>query len=201
MTRMRVGVAALVVMVAVALFAGVAPAAVAQEDPADAAEDAAENATEDGEESKTEEEDDPVLELQQEDGAHIDTIERYDEYAMVTIDTEEPIVVTYPTQTREEIEANSAREIIAQEERIPEGETEIRVALTGESVFFGVGGSTVQVSGEKSSDAEIVTTLESTPSLVVGAVFGVGVAGIIAYRRRQKQLEEPIRASEVWRRK
>ncbi|QGA82015.1 hypothetical protein [Halomicrobium sp. LC1Hm] len=193
MTRIRVGAAALVVAVAVALLAGVAPAAVAQENPAPGNE----TATSDGETG----EDDLVLELQQEDDAHIDTIERYDGYAIVTIDASEPLTVTYPTQTRGEIEPNSAREIIAQKETITEGETEVRVALTGGKVFFGVGAATVQVSGDTSTDLDLVTTLESTPSLIVGAVFGVAVAGLIAYRRRQKQLEEPIRASEVWRRK
>jgi hypothetical protein len=142
--------------------------------------------------------DDPVLELQQSDAAVIHEIDRRDGEAIVTIRSTEPVTVSYPTQTREEIEANSAREIIAETERIPRGETQIRVALTGESVFFAVDGATVQVSGDKSVETEIVSTLNPTPSLVVGAVFGVIVTGYVAYSNRQKKLEEPVRAHEVW---
>jgi len=195
MTRIRVGVAALVVAVAVALFAGVAPA-VAQEDPVPGNETGNETA----EDAETGEED-PVLELQQTDNAHIDTIERYDGYAIVTIDAKEPITVSYPTQTRDEIGANEEREIIAQKETIPEGETEIRVALTGGGVFFGVDGATVQVSGDKSVDTEVVTTLSPTPALVTGAAAAALAMGYVAYRQRTKELEEPVRAHEVWRRK
>ncbi|RKS82186.1 hypothetical protein BDK61_1486 [Haloarcula quadrata] len=198
MTRMWVGVAALLA-VAVAVLAGVAPAAVAQENPTPGNE----TATSDGETVEDEEagEEDPVLELQQTDNAHIDTIERYDGYAIVTIDAKEPITVTYPTQTRDEIGPNEEREIIAEKETIPEGETEIRVALTGGSVFFGVDGATVQVSGDKSVDTEVVTTLSPTPALVTGAAAAALAMGYVAYRQRTKELEEPVRAHEVWRRK
>ncbi|WP_254838086.1 hypothetical protein [Natronomonas marina] len=192
MTRMRAGVAALVVAVGVALLAGVAPAVAQEADPGN------ETATEDGDASTETGEDDPVLELQQSDDAHIDTIERYDGYAIVTIDASEPVTVSYPTQTRDEIEANSAREIIAQKETIAEGETEIRVALTGGSVFFAVDGATVQVSGDKSVDTEVVTTLSPTPALVTGAAAAALAMGYVAYSNRKEELEEPIRAHEVW---
>jgi len=71
----------------------------------------------------------------------------------------------------------------------------------GQITQLSVDGNPVVIEGEGTADTSILTTLKPTPALVVGAVAGVVVAGIVAYRNRTEELTEPIRAHDVWERK
>ncbi|ELZ96465.1 hypothetical protein C440_04938 [Haloferax mucosum ATCC BAA-1512] len=71
----------------------------------------------------------------------------------------------------------------------------------GQITQISVDGQPVVIEGEGTGGGDVLSTIEPTPALILGAIGGVAVTGLVAYRSRTKELEEPVKAHEVWRRK
>jgi len=202
MTRIRVGVAALLA-VAVAVLAGVAPAAVAQENASDAAEDAAENATEDGDASAGDVPDEYLGEIA--DGVYIVDYQFTDGEVAVTwyiAEDAAPVTVQYADVGGSVKGEPGVRTPAVQTDAIVRsGEVTKRYPASdgpaGQITQLSVDGNPVVIEGEGTADTSILTTIRPTPALIVGAVFGVIVTGYVAYSNRKEELEQPIRAHEV----
>jgi len=186
----RLFFAAVVAAVVASLLSGVGLAA-AQSAPEN---ETGNNTTTDEPEPETTS-DDPEVELQQSDFATIRDITWRDDHAIVTIRTTQPVSVTYPTQGTGEMDANEAQEVITTTDRIPRGETQIRVELADGNAFFTVDGATVVLSGEDTIDRSLIAYLGANQTLFLGAVLTAAAAAIAGYRQRLKdRLDKPENA-------
>ena len=162
--------------------------------------DAGEDDAGDGESNETEGEplttsEDPEVALEQSDFAAVHDIQFRDGYALVTIRTTQPVSVTYPTQGTGELDQNEAREVITTTERIPRGETTIRVEMANGDAFFTVDGATVVLSGENTIDRSLVAYLSANQALLVGAAIALAGAIVAGYRQKLRDdLDEPENA-------
>ncbi|WP_367176131.1 hypothetical protein [Haloarcula rubripromontorii] len=138
---------------------------------------------------------DPALALEQSRFASVHEIQWRDGYALITVRTTQPVSVTYPTQGTGELDVNEAREVITTTERIPRGETTIRVELADGSAFATIDGATVVLSGEKQFDRGLVKYLSANESLLLGGAIVLSAATLAGYRQKQKdELDEPENA-------
>lgn len=199
MTATRAGVAALVAALVVATVVGV-PVALADDHTGNAT--APGNGTDSaaGNES-TPSDEELELVLEQSEYADIKSIEWYDDHAVITITTTQPVTVSYPTSTIEDLEEEEAREVMTTSKRIPRGETEIQVSLVTGEAYISIDGASVVLRGEQETDVSVLSVIGPTPALVLGAITGVAAAGWVAYRQRKDELEEPVKARDVWKRK
>ena len=132
--------------------------------------------------------------------ADVKDVEFYDDHAVVTIVADQPVTVVQPAEQYDELGDEEYREVRMTRDTIPSGETEIHVPLVGDDVFVTIDGATLQLSGDGGADRGLIQHLDATPALLLGAAAGLFGATYVAYRKTKKELEEPVKAREVWKR-